>query len=510
VRGGIPFRFWRPGAIYNRVVGESVDADKFHKIVKDVQSTEDEIGKLERELELVKSGKKSTTELLRLSTSGFFLKLGTTGVGQFRSSAVDAAKDFRLGIAQRKADRLDIKNIKKEIKKNKKQLPGMIRRQEKTVEKVTELRERTREIFDRTFGAEISRLSKLRPQMKESEYVDKLRKLKAKVHNYAKERNMPHMEEFLKDALGGQEIPQTELEKKRDLASVAKWWNEITGQPIGTSQTEELLTSLNAPEHRAVLDNILAGKANSNEVSELLKFFFKGEYKSVKLEEERRIKNPSPAKLMQILKAAPEYLKSKYALERVFSDFKEYFFPDSAENFDDYFERILSEKIDRTKKPAEERKTKEEAKKFAGPFWQAVCGKEPTESEAIALLKLTKGRFPDHYLQILENPPYRDVCNFFFSGIYRRKSIMADVTRRAIPVADNVFNSLVVANKFANVDPANIQFVFRAFTFDEKYEKLDLGDLTPDLFSEILRKKDDLDYAKYKTHLYLPGRIRKI
>ena len=372
----------RGGSLFRRIFGHRYNAQEVSEKLEGIQELENRIQKNQEQIDMItaardasKSARKVARQIFKQKREGRFL------VGYID----DKVASWKAALEQKKHAKTRYKTEMKGLTKLQESSRKVLLKEKKAVsavmEKVDARREKTREIFDKNFGAQVEHLLQLTGTRRE----DEEKELREQIRKFGKNAKIVYLEYYLNEALGlepkvlfdeqGNEDktpyrePLNERERLQELIDMKKWCQFMGGKKVSDSQVQQVLNYFKGEKPRAIVDMRKANLQSPTPAMMVMRFMLSGvDTKGKKLLKKRQLAEFTPATVYSIYLIGQEHGSSsdlQKKMEAFASLGKKY----KSEDFDYVFDTLGT--------PSQPKaKLKKKAKK------QSSTASQPTQGQA--------------------------------------------------------------------------------------------------------------------------------
>jgi len=496
----------KAGNIFRRVFGKNVDANELDSIMRETQEIEDRIEANKAQLAVLTAAKEATSNVLGLAKDIFKTRMEARGTwNTIFSTDLNSVDSLGAAWNQRQRAREEYKKhaedkIKK-LKKDTKTLEEHKQVLEATLAKIQTLRDKGRDLFQKSFGTTVETLQAHKDDMDESAYNEQLANIRKQVSAFGKDVGITHMEFFLNEAIGIKPAharslkdvyvePTTNLEKARENAEVGRIWKDIFGKNASDEEIAGFVEGMRK-EQPEMLHDIIKNKKMEPQMVTYLRFFFTGKLKDKQVLKESRMAGMTPENVVKFIGLAKEYAKDDTTIDRVLGDYASKW-PDhyKAEDFDSIYDQILhnSKRVELT----------DQLRSDFEPLWKELTGKPSLDNaqynEMIAHIEhsptFTEG--PQIFIDRLKNlsKVRKDLMRFFFQGKFDDTTYISDDGKLMSGLTEDLFKVYTTTEEFAKerTTKDELKGVLALYKGTEEYEKDGVAGFTPDVYKRLLEE----------------------
>lgn len=502
----------RVGNLLQRVWGRSVDADELSNIINQVKDLEEKIKENRVQLEVLKAARESTSSLIGFPSVG--LEVGVTkmslvkeiyrmkkearggGWSSVFSTEMNLWNSFKAAAEQKAVNELEYRSKAKEkiktVEKETKTLEDNKKILEAALQKIEQLRQNGRNLFQMTFGKQLDVLLQNREELSQEEFDAQIDTLRKQVKSFGDNAGITYMEYFLNEAIGikplvirkGEKAAYIEPQSQREIAKekvlIGNWWKKVFATKVNESYVDALIPLLREKNPKFLKD-ILDGKTDPN-IDMTLQFFFSGKLDGREVLDSKRRAQLSPeqiAKYVEVASRHKDQAQLKQALAAFANRWPSRF---KAEDFDFVAEHVFQSlgKNDMV----------EDARNEFSSTWKRLTDHDlaPEDFEQMdGLVDVSIGGQPvgpavfREKLSMLDDKRQK-FMRFFFTGEFGGERVLKNNDHILPPTAKNVLLAYEISEKVFASKPSQKQLMARVNFFKNR----NMNDLTELKVEDIL------------------------
>lgn len=513
----------KAGNIFSRVFGKNVDANDLDSIMRETQEIEERIDANKAQLAVLTAAKESTSNVLGLARDIFKTRMEARGTwNTIFSTDLNSVDSLGAAWNQRQRARedydLNAKDKIKKLKEDTKTLEDHKKVLEATLAKVQVLRDKGRDLFQKSFGKTVETLQSHKDDMDETAYNEQLDSIRKQVAAFGKDVGITHMEFFLNEAIGIKPAhatklenvylaPTTGLEKSRENAQVSRWWKEMFDTDPSEQEISGFLENMRKDQPE-VLRELMKTQRVDAHLATYLRFFFTGKLDGKTLLKESRVAPLTPENVVKFLGMAKVYERDPVKAERVLRDYAN-LWPDhyTATEFDSIYDQIL--------KTSNRPELTDQLRQDFEPLWRELTGKPHLDGKQYdEMLKFVE-RSPNYtegpqiFMDKLKylSSERKAMMRFFFEGKFDGTTYIDNLGKLMSGQTDEFFKVYKATEEFFKEKTTRdeLKGVLEAFKSSPEFELDGVREFTPDVYKRLLAEHRKRVSEKKKGKNANPG-----